>query len=123
MRRQIPSALQYQVASLFIEDVRESAPGGIRRNAPAKFGESIQPFENSAIRIRTEFVAVDARVGKSCEHFVVAGIGKCQAICDARNTSLLLVSEDLAVADDRAPQKGEQGGAALLRIVAPEFFR
>src|SRR6266404_3051747 len=118
---QIPSDLQRKITASNVKDILERFPGCVHAHAPVQIRQTIQPFEHRGVRIRSEVVGVDARVGMAGEHFIVSGVREGQAVGDAGDAAFGLVAEDLAACGDRGPQEREQGLAAFARVGAPEF--
>jgi hypothetical protein len=79
----------------------------------------VQPFEDAHVGIWTKLITVDARVRMPRDHFVVAGIGKCLAIRDARDAALVLVAENLPLPGHHTPEEWEKQPAAFGYIVPP----
>src|SRR6267142_1789539 len=118
---QVPADLDGEMAAADVENILESAPGGEDGDLVAEFGLLVEPFEYGRVRVRAEFVGVDFWIRRTGEHFVVAGKGKGLAVGDASDAAFGLVTDDLALGGDDAPEKGKERHAAIAAVVAPEF--
>src|SRR5208282_1945602 len=103
----------------FVEDIGKDAPSAVDRDFALKFGKPVQPFKDSEIRIDSEFVAVDARVGMAAEHLVVAGIRERETVGDMSHTASGLVAEDLSLFCDDVPKEWKEGAAPFSDVVSP----
>ena len=72
--------------------------------------------------IGSELVGVDAWIRRANEHFVVAGVGKVEAVRDASDAAFVLVAVDLTLLGDNGQDEREERFAALFGGVAQNSF-
>src|SRR4029077_6129304 len=103
-----PPRADPEAAARLVEDRIEDAPRPIRLDASFEARLAREPLEDREVRIGIRIVAVDAGVRRSREHLVVAGVGKILAVGVVREAALRLVSEELAVLRDDAPEERQE---------------
>src|SRR5678815_1951318 len=92
-----------QAAALAVEDVGEHGPGAEYLDLAGESRSLVEPLEHGDVGIRAVFVGIEARIGHSGRHLVVAGIGEPHRIRDMRNAARLLVAEELPLLRNGAP--------------------
>ena len=108
-----------KAAARAVEDVRERGPGTEDLDLAGKARPRVEPLEDRHVRVRAVFIRIDARIGRSARHLVVAGVREPHGVRHPRHAALVLVAVDLAVRRDRLPQKRKQLPAPHIRIVVP----
>jgi hypothetical protein len=108
-----------QAAALAVEDVGEHSPGAEDLDLAGESRSLVEPLEHRDVRIRTVFIGIESRIGRSGRHLVVAGIGEPHRVRDVRDAARLLVAEELSLLCNGAPQKWKQEFAPHGRVVVP----
>ena len=109
------------MAASAIEDVGEFVPRSEYRYAICEAWAGAEPFEDGYVRIGTCVVAIDARIGMTRDHLVVARIRELESVGDIGVAVIVSISEDLAFCRDDTPEKWKERQASRGGVVAGEI--